>query len=35
MAAQEEGHDSSEIREEVLEVVRASFRPNFITDWMK
>lgn len=29
MAAQEEGHDSSEIREEVLEVVRASFRPEF------
>jgi len=29
MAAQEEGHDSSEIRDEVLEVVRASFRPEF------
>jgi ATP-dependent Clp protease ATP-binding subunit ClpB len=29
MAAQEEGHDSAEIRDEVLEVVRASFRPEF------
>jgi ATP-dependent Clp protease ATP-binding subunit ClpB len=29
LAAQEEGHDSSEIREQVMEVVRASFRPEF------
>jgi ATP-dependent Clp protease ATP-binding subunit ClpB len=29
LAAQEEGHDSSELREQVLEVVRASFRPEF------
>ncbi|WP_417795261.1 ATP-dependent chaperone ClpB [Terasakiella pusilla] len=29
MAAQEDGHDVSEIRNEVLEVVQASFRPEF------
>ncbi|MEQ9326172.1 MAG: AAA family ATPase, partial [Rhodospirillales bacterium] len=29
LAAQEEGHDSSEIREQVMDVVRASFRPEF------
>lgn len=29
MAAQEEGHDVAEIRNEVLEVVQASFRPEF------
>ncbi|MDV7339786.1 ATP-dependent chaperone ClpB [Terasakiella sp. A23] len=29
MAAQEEGHDSSEIRSEVMEIVQASFRPEF------
>ncbi len=29
MAAQEEGHDSSEIRDEVMEIVQASFRPEF------
>jgi ATP-dependent Clp protease ATP-binding subunit ClpB len=29
MAAQEEGHDSSEIREDVMEIVQASFRPEF------
>ncbi|WP_069186774.1 ATP-dependent chaperone ClpB [Candidatus Terasakiella magnetica] len=29
MAAQEEGHDSSEIREQVMEIVQASFRPEF------
>lgn len=30
MAQQEAGHDSSEIREPVMEVVRASFRPEFL-----
>ena len=30
MANQEEGHDSSEIREDVMEVVRAAFRPEFL-----
>ncbi len=29
MAAQEEGHDSAEIRDQVLEIVQASFRPEF------
>ncbi|WP_135074768.1 ATP-dependent chaperone ClpB [Terasakiella sp. SH-1] len=29
MAAQEEGHDSTEIRDQVLEVVQSSFRPEF------
>jgi len=30
MAAQEEGHDSSEIRNDVMEIVRGSFRPEFL-----
>ena len=30
LAAQEEGHDSSEVRGEVMEVVRAAFRPEFL-----
>lgn len=30
LAAQEEGHDSSELREPVMEVVRAAFRPEFL-----
>ncbi len=30
MAQQEAGHDSSEIREPVMEVVRAAFRPEFL-----
>ena len=30
MAQQETGHDSSEIREQVMEIVRASFRPEFL-----
>ena len=30
LAAQEEGHDSEEIRGEVMEVVRAAFRPEFL-----
>jgi ATP-dependent Clp protease ATP-binding subunit ClpB len=29
LAAQEEGHDSSEVRKEVMEIVQASFRPEF------
>ena len=29
LAAQEEGQDSSDIREQVMEIVRASFRPEF------
>ena len=30
LAAQEEGHDSGEVRDAVMEVVRASFRPEFL-----
>ncbi|TAN71342.1 MAG: AAA family ATPase, partial [Magnetospirillum sp.] len=30
LANQEEGHDSGEVRAEVMEVVRASFRPEFL-----
>jgi ATP-dependent Clp protease ATP-binding subunit ClpB len=30
LAEQEEGHDSTEVREEVMEVVRAAFRPEFL-----
>jgi len=30
LAAQEEGHDSDEVRDEVMEVVRAAFRPEFL-----
>jgi len=30
LAAQEEGHDSEEVRAQVMEVVRASFRPEFL-----
>jgi ATP-dependent Clp protease ATP-binding subunit ClpB len=30
LAAQEEGHDSEEVRTQVMEVVRASFRPEFL-----
>jgi len=30
LAAQEEGHDSTEVQGEVMEVVRAAFRPEFI-----
>ena len=30
LANQEEGHDSAEVRAEVMEVVRASFRPEFL-----
>ena len=30
LAAQKEGHDSSEVREGVMEVVRAAFRPEFL-----
>ncbi len=30
LAAQEEGHDSGEVRDEVMEVVRATFRPEFL-----
>lgn len=30
LAAQEEGHDSGEVREQVMEVVRAAFRPEFL-----
>ena len=30
LAAQEDGHDSEEVRDEVMQVVRASFRPEFI-----
>jgi ATP-dependent Clp protease ATP-binding subunit ClpB len=30
LAAQEEGHDSTELREPVMEVVRAAFRPEFL-----
>ena len=30
LANQEEGHDSSELRSQVMEVVRASFRPEFL-----
>ena len=30
LANQEEGHDSTEVRESVMEVVRASFRPEFL-----
>jgi len=30
LAAQEDGHDSSELRKPVMEVVRASFRPEFL-----
>ncbi|MAF48295.1 MAG: ATP-dependent chaperone ClpB [Rhodospirillales bacterium] len=30
LAAQDEGHDSIEVRDEVMEVVRAAFRPEFI-----
>ncbi len=29
LAAQEDGHDSDEVREQVMEVVKASFRPEF------
>ncbi|PHS78651.1 MAG: ATP-dependent chaperone ClpB [Rhodospirillaceae bacterium] len=30
LAAQEEGHDSSELRDSVMDIVRASFRPEFL-----
>ena len=30
LAAQEEGHDSGEVREEVMAVVRSAFRPEFL-----
>ena len=30
LAAQSEGHDSDEIRDQVMEVVRAAFRPEFL-----
>ncbi len=30
LAAQTEGHDSDEVRDQVMEVVRASFRPEFL-----
>ncbi len=30
LAAQEEGHDSSELRDEIMVVVRAAFRPEFL-----
>ena len=30
LAAQEEGHDSGEVRDAVMEVVRAAFRPEFL-----
>ena len=30
LAGQEEGHDSGELRESVMEIVRASFRPEFL-----
>jgi ATP-dependent Clp protease ATP-binding subunit ClpB len=30
LAAQEDGHDSSEVRDEVMEEVRAAFRPEFL-----
>ena len=30
LAAQEEGHDSGEVRAQVMEIVRASFRPEFL-----
>jgi len=30
LAEQEEGHDSAEVREQVMSVVRASFRPEFL-----
>ena len=30
LAAQEEGHDSGEVRDQVMEMVRAAFRPEFI-----
>ncbi|NQU58800.1 MAG: AAA family ATPase, partial [Rhodospirillales bacterium] len=30
LAAQDEGHDSEEVRAQVMEVVRASFRPEFL-----
>jgi len=30
LAAQDEGHDSEEVRNQVMEVVRASFRPEFL-----
>jgi len=30
LAAQEEGHDSAEVRGQVMEVVRAAFRPEFL-----
>ena len=30
LAAQDEGHDSPEVRDEVMEVVRSAFRPEFI-----
>jgi len=30
LASQEDGHDSAEIREPVMEIVRASFRPEFL-----
>ncbi|OHC73424.1 MAG: ATP-dependent chaperone ClpB [Rhodospirillales bacterium RIFCSPLOWO2_12_FULL_58_28] len=30
LAAQEEGHDSDEIKDQVMEVVRAAFRPEFL-----
>jgi len=30
LAAQQEGHDSSEVRDQVMEVVRAAFRPEFL-----
>ncbi len=30
LAGQEEGHDSTEVKEQVMEVVRAAFRPEFI-----
>ena len=30
LAAQEEGHDSQEVRGQVMEIVRASFRPEFL-----
>ena len=30
LAAQEEGHDSEEVRDQVMEVVRSTFRPEFL-----
>jgi len=30
LAAQEEGHDSGEVRDQVMEAVRAAFRPEFL-----